>query len=376
MVSGYHERLNVLKYALERYDEDQQSFSHLDPNQVDRNGDSLFHLVAKAKYNNMVLSATELLCKHNLSSSVYNNDQKLPSYYIKKQNDRRLPFIKLAAKALPKNSGPKRKTEKENIENDDQSNDTVNGDTEAQHDIQEVTRISSQREIRKKKIEECIRLLPDSKISIFNLDASPTKQGPADKVSEKGDNSGDEKEKGSKLEKKGSLTQLGNGQLETELAKLMTGVKLDMKDEQSNGIDELKSGIQGGGLAEDETVVKDNFETDRKVMYDQVPKTVSAIPNDDVIGVANGDGRCDEVIDDVIVADDVTNDVIQSEESDTEEPDEEFVIDVQVKTNSTFFHVIFFLKRPHSNLSQECLFTCNKFMIYLKTKITSSFPAR
>ena len=319
LFSGYHERLNVLKYTLEKFDEDQQKFSHLDPNQVDRAGDSLFHLVAKAKYNNMVLSATELLCKHNLSSSVYNNDQKLPSFYIKKQNDRRLPFIKLAAKALPKTSGPKRKMEKENNGDENQSNENVNGDTEGQHDIKEVIRISTQREIRKKKIEESIRLLPDSKISIFNLDASPTKQGPEDKVSEKGDNSLDEKDKGAKMVKKSLLTEFQNGQSMTDVADSKTGQKTQIKVEQAKGQGQSMSGCQ------DEYVKKDKVDVDRQVMYDQVPKAGSELPPDDVIGVANSDRRCDEAVDDV------TDDVIESDESDTEETEEEFVIDVQVK---------------------------------------------
>ena len=331
LFSGYHERLNVLKYTLEKFDEDQQKFSHLDPNQVDRAGDSLFHLVAKAKYNNMVLSATELLCKHNLSSSVYNNDQKLPSFYIKKQNDRRLPFIKLAAKALPKTSGPKRKMEKENNGDENQSNENVNGDTEGQHDIKEVIRMSTQREIRKKKIEESIRLLPDSKISIFNLDASPTKQGPADKVSEKGDNSLDEKDKGAKMVKKSLLTEFQNGQSGTDLANSKAGEKSQIKVEQAKGQDQSLIGCHVDDLdkGQGEKVKKDKVDVDRQVMYDQVPKAGSGLPPDDVIGVVNGDRRCDEVVDDV--TDDATDDVIESEESDTEETEEEFVIDVQVK---------------------------------------------
>ena len=331
LFSGYHERLNVLKYALEQFDEDPQKFSHLDPNQVDHNGDSLFHLVAKAKYNNMVLSATELLCKHNLSSSVYNNDQKLPSFYIKKQTDRRLQFIKLAAKAQPKTSAPKQKTEKDRS-SENQSNDIENNEADSQHDIKEVIKISTQREIRKKKIEESIRLLADSKISIFNLDTSPTKQSPADRISEKGDNSIDEKDKGAKMVKKSLLAEFGKGQSDIEVANAEVSVKsqteVQEKEEWSKGQGQTVNSSQGDDLnkGQAERMKKDDIDAERKVLYDQVPRgggeAGSGDQADDVIGVANGDGRCDEVIDDVM----------ESEESDTEETEEEFVIDAQVES--------------------------------------------
>ena len=332
--SGYHERLNVLKYALEQFDEDPQKFSHLDPNQVDHNGDSLFHLVAKAKYNNMVLSATELLCKHNLSSSVYNNDQKLPSFYIKKQTDRRLQFIKLAAKAHPKPSAPKQKTEKDRS-SENQSNDIENNEADNQHDIKEVIKISTQREIRKKKIEESIRLLADSKISIFNVDTSPTKQSPADRMSEKGDNSVDEKDKGAKMVKKSLLAEFGKGQSGIEVANAKDSVKsqteVQEKEERSKGQGQAVNSRQDDlNKGQAERMKQDDIDAERKVLYDQVPRVGgeagSGAQADDVIGVANGDGRCDEVIDDV------TDDVIESEESDTEETDEEFVIDAQVES--------------------------------------------
>ena len=307
-----------MKYALEKFEEDQLKFSHLDPNQVDRNGDSLFHLVAKAKFNNMVFSATELLYKHKLSSSMYNNEEKLPSFYIKKQNDRRLPLINLAAQALPKTSGPKTKTKTDYISSANQSNDGVSCGTEGQHKIKEVVTVSTQREIRKKKIEESIRLLPDRKVSIFNLDASPTKQGPDDKISENDDYSMDEKDKGEKMVKKSLLTELQNGQSEADVE----NSKTQMKGEQTKGQDQSMTYCQVDDLdnGQGENVKKDNVDVDRQAMLDQVPKSGSELPPNYVIGIVDGDRRCD----------DVTDAVIESEESDPEDTEEEFDIDVQV----------------------------------------------
>ena len=72
------------------YEKDPEKYAMLDPNSVDKNGDSLFHVVAKYKYNATTQKATEMLCDKKVSAMVYNNEGKLPKDYLNKKNDRRL----------------------------------------------------------------------------------------------------------------------------------------------------------------------------------------------------------------------------------------------------------------------------------------------
>jgi len=49
---------NLLKVLLDKFSEDKEAYSHLDPEQLDGKGDCLFHLVAKMKYSSHVLKVT------------------------------------------------------------------------------------------------------------------------------------------------------------------------------------------------------------------------------------------------------------------------------------------------------------------------------
>lgn len=357
-ILGYHDRLNVLKYALDKFEEDPEKFSYLDPNQVDHHGNNLFHLIAKAKYNNMVLSATELLCKHNLSSSVYNNDGKMPSFYIKKQNDRRLQYIKLAGKVQAKPSAPKQKEKKDSTASD--QSEFKNKEPEEHPDIREVVKISTQREIRKRKIEDSIRQLPESKISIFNIDHSPTKS-PRAEVSEKGDNLLEERQKEVEKVTRRLMTEFGEGQSsvakerkykmpetvdknkpsavgqekslkmpagsEIRIEKVSDKDSIVEKGQGQRSDDSQRKDVDEGETAVSEAAVvtvdmeDEDTDVDRLELYSQVPVVDQADQNEAEVMVEEV-ARDDEVIDDAM----------ESEESDTEEIEEEFVIDAQVRS--------------------------------------------
>ena len=79
------------------FENDPEKYHMLDPTQQDKNGDSLFHLIAKVKYNSTVQKATELLCSKKISSNVKNGENKLPIHYLNTKNDRRLQFFRLAS---------------------------------------------------------------------------------------------------------------------------------------------------------------------------------------------------------------------------------------------------------------------------------------
>ena len=75
------------------YERDPEKYSVLDPSQTNAEGDGLFHLVAKAKYNATTQRATELLCDKKVNASVINKEGKLPKDYLNSKNDRRLQVL-------------------------------------------------------------------------------------------------------------------------------------------------------------------------------------------------------------------------------------------------------------------------------------------
>ena len=105
------------------FENDPEKYHMLDPSQQDKNGDSLFHLIAKVKYNSTVQKATELLCDKKISSNVKNGENKLPHHYLNTKNDRRLQFFRLAsfggstkmASKKPKPSGQQKKSVKNKV---------------------------------------------------------------------------------------------------------------------------------------------------------------------------------------------------------------------------------------------------------------------
>ncbi|KAL3888661.1 hypothetical protein ACJMK2_001026 [Sinanodonta woodiana] len=168
---------------LNQFDSDPKTFACLDPSQVDVNGDCLFHLLAKCKVSNTALKVIETLCARKLSSSVRNSEGKLPIDYIVRKNDRRKQFLRLAATAeVPQNESS---SEKGNSLNENSPQEEKIDETGRK--IMEMVKPSTMREARKKKIEEMIRLLDESKLSVaFGLSvskpssSSATKQEPTE----------------------------------------------------------------------------------------------------------------------------------------------------------------------------------------------------
>ncbi|XP_033726508.1 TPR and ankyrin repeat-containing protein 1-like [Pecten maximus] len=172
----------IFNVLLDKFKSDPEKFANLDPNQQDANGDGLFHLVAKMKYNSTTQKATELLCEKKISALVYNNEGKLPKdYLINKKNDRRLQFFRLASveAAAKKPKKPRQKLLEDGMLEDEQDLLQYERTDEAQ--VSEVpekltrkdkkliyAKSSTHRDTSKKKIEEMIFNLPDTPYSIFN----------------------------------------------------------------------------------------------------------------------------------------------------------------------------------------------------------------
>ncbi|XP_021340034.1 uncharacterized protein LOC110441249 isoform X2 [Mizuhopecten yessoensis] len=176
----------ILNILLDKFKSDPEKFALLDPNQQDANGDCLFHLVAKMKYNSTTQKATELLCEKKISALVYNNEGKLPKdYLINKKNDRRLQFFRLASietetkPATKKPKKPRLKMSEDDVLDEEQDLLLYSrtDETQARAAPEKVPRkdkklifakTSTHRETAKKKIEEMIFNLPDTPYSIFN----------------------------------------------------------------------------------------------------------------------------------------------------------------------------------------------------------------
>ncbi|CAC5365908.1 unnamed protein product [Mytilus coruscus] len=129
---------SIFNLFLEMFEKDPEKYHMLDPNEQDKNGDSLYHLVAKMKYNSTVQKATELLCDKKISSNVKNNEGKLPIHYLNAKNDRRLQFFRLASvggptkisSKKPKATGQQKKSVKTKVDN--QLSEQNEGITEAE----------------------------------------------------------------------------------------------------------------------------------------------------------------------------------------------------------------------------------------------------
>ncbi|XP_021354477.1 TPR and ankyrin repeat-containing protein 1-like [Mizuhopecten yessoensis] len=177
---------NIFKILVDKFLSDPETFAYLDPNQQDVNGDCLFHLVAKMKYNSTTQKATEVLCAMNISALVYNNEGKLPKYYlVNKKNDRRLQYLRQAEKTETNPAAMKQMklrlkdmSEEDVLEEEqDQLLNSEADETQCCSVLAKVPRKDKQlifpktpthREAAKKKIEEMIFNLPDTPYSIYN----------------------------------------------------------------------------------------------------------------------------------------------------------------------------------------------------------------
>lgn len=171
---------------LDRYFKDPSLNEHLHPEQLDVNGDCIFHHIAKAKFSSQVLKLTEMLCENGKISADYRNkENRLPSQYITKKNDRRLQYFKMAQSVQRSREQFCEATPAKKMDESDTKDEMdefyymqrpADSQTSPKSGPVEVVKMESEREERKKHIEELIKLLPDSKHSIFNVDHSKNRQ--------------------------------------------------------------------------------------------------------------------------------------------------------------------------------------------------------
>ena len=115
-ITGNFEALEMLFDIISQFHE---QHPNLNPSMVDSQGNTIFHLAAKAEYSKHALKAVEILCSRNVNPNLRNAEDKTALQCImkRKREDRRVQYIKMATKNFP-NVPPKRK-DKPSIQNSD-----------------------------------------------------------------------------------------------------------------------------------------------------------------------------------------------------------------------------------------------------------------
>ncbi|XP_052214816.1 TPR and ankyrin repeat-containing protein 1-like isoform X2 [Dreissena polymorpha] len=170
---GKDKNLTILEHLLTQYDSNREENGHLDPEQLDQNGDCLFHLVAKAKNISQAVKVTDLLCTRRISGDYVNMEGKLPQDYIMKKTDRRLQYLRDAKSVPPTNkqmfSRTKTATTTTPIKDDIyEFISTAESEAKRSAVAQEITKTISARETRIQKISTLISLLPETSHSVFS----------------------------------------------------------------------------------------------------------------------------------------------------------------------------------------------------------------
>lgn len=89
---------SILEYFFDLFENDPDKYPMLDPAQTNSDGDTLFHLVAKAKYSGTTKKLAKFLCEQKLNALVFNKEQKLPRHYLNSKDDKRLQVCVLNKK--------------------------------------------------------------------------------------------------------------------------------------------------------------------------------------------------------------------------------------------------------------------------------------
>lgn len=72
------------------FKKDPTRFPFLDPASLNDFGNSLFHVIAKAKFGKTSLEVTRRLCEKGVKSNIKDSEGRLPVEYLLNENDRRL----------------------------------------------------------------------------------------------------------------------------------------------------------------------------------------------------------------------------------------------------------------------------------------------
>jgi hypothetical protein len=142
---------------LNKWNTDKDKYSCLDPEQVDVNGDCIYHLLTKSGYSDMVLQITEILCDNNVSADFYNKEQKYPSEYVKKKHFRLLDYLKNASRI----KASRKQVAYETFEKEDKNDSTTGAhEFDLDHKPKPKSRKEQIQESRK-NIEYLLSLLPE-----------------------------------------------------------------------------------------------------------------------------------------------------------------------------------------------------------------------
>ncbi|XP_062605690.1 TPR and ankyrin repeat-containing protein 1-like [Saccostrea cucullata] len=89
---------SLLARFLDTFQKHPEKYPMLNPMAENLFGESLFHVVAKAKNNPSTLEVTIMLCEKGVHSNIKDHEEKLPIEYLKSDKDKRMPYFRLALK--------------------------------------------------------------------------------------------------------------------------------------------------------------------------------------------------------------------------------------------------------------------------------------
>ncbi|XP_052083768.1 TPR and ankyrin repeat-containing protein 1-like isoform X3 [Mytilus californianus] len=82
------DNISVFKKCMELYDKNSIRYEYLDPGQRDKNGDTLFHLIAKHNLNKTTQRLADILQKMQVRCEIQNKEGKYPHDYVKVDDPR------------------------------------------------------------------------------------------------------------------------------------------------------------------------------------------------------------------------------------------------------------------------------------------------
>ncbi|XP_077978099.1 TPR and ankyrin repeat-containing protein 1-like [Glandiceps talaboti] len=115
----------ILKVLCEKYKRHPKGYPNLNPCVQDSEGNTLFHIVIQGQCNHILLVAVKILVEYRVDPQIKNNQGKIPLNSLKK-DDRRLPYLKMAADHYPAVYS-KSKKGKDKVKNKKEEDENKNG---------------------------------------------------------------------------------------------------------------------------------------------------------------------------------------------------------------------------------------------------------
>ncbi|XP_053381229.1 TPR and ankyrin repeat-containing protein 1-like [Mercenaria mercenaria] len=159
LIALQEKHVPFIQALLDKQVGDKDKYTYLDPEQVDANGDGIYHLLAKADFNDFVLRLTKMLCSRMVSAKYYNKELKYPNDYVKERDSSLFKLLEEASRIKPSHEKVVDKKLKKDEKIVSPKEIEVSLESKSKHPPKMLT---EQIEETKKRIETLIIALPKS----------------------------------------------------------------------------------------------------------------------------------------------------------------------------------------------------------------------